>query len=173
MNCISPTRIEVSFDTNEIIVSKTDPRGRITYANEVFCRIAGYTARELIGQPHSIIRHPEMPRAVFKLLWDQLAERREVFAYVKNLTRTGAFYWVFAHVTPSFDPSGSFVGYHSSRRLPDRDVIRTVIEPLYAELLSEESSETNAKAGLSRSYRHLQSLISAKGMSYDELVFSL
>lgn len=173
MTRIVPTKVEVFFEPHEIIVSKTDPRGRITYANEVFCRIAGYEARALIGQPHSIIRHPDMPRAVFKLLWDHLAEGQEVFAYVKNMARSGAFYWVFAHVTPSYDAQGALVGYHSSRRVPDRAAITRIIEPLYAELLREEAAETNAKAGLERSYRHLQSTFAAKGMRYDELIFAL
>lgn len=173
MNCIKPTTREISFAPNEIIVSKTDPRGRITYANEVFCRTAGYTASQLVGQPHSIIRHPDMPRAVFKLLWDQLAERREVFAYVKNLAKCGAFYWVFAHVTPSYDGVGQVIGYHSSRRVPDRDVLGAVIEPLYTELLRAEQAERNAKAGLERSFRHLLSIVASKGVSYDELIFSL
>src|SRR5690349_19372657 len=69
---IAPTNVEVFFDKDDIIVSKTDLKGHITYANKTFCEIAGYTEREVVGQPHSIIRHPEMPRAVFKLLWDTL-----------------------------------------------------------------------------------------------------
>lgn len=170
---VAPTKVELSFEPHELIVSKTDPRGRITYANEVFCRLAGYAPRELVGQPHSIIRHPHMPRAVFKLLWERLEERREVFAYVKNISRCGAYYWVFAHVTPTFDARGDLIGYHSNRRVPRRDVLRDTIEPLYAELLREEAAETNAKAGLARSFRHFQNVISAKGMSYDELIFSL
>jgi len=173
MRHVKPTQMEVSFTPDELIVSKTDLKGRITYANRVFCRIAGYTEPELLGQPHSIIRHPDMPRCVFKLLWDQLAERHEVFAYVKNMTKGGAYYWVFAHVTPSLDANGTVVGYHSNRRVPRRDVVKGVIEPLYAELLSQEAAETNAKAGLARSHAHLMRIINSKARSYDELIFSL
>lgn len=173
MLAIAPERMELSFEPHELIVSKTDLKGRITYANALFCRLAGYSARELIGQPHSIIRHPDMPRAVFKLLWTQLNAGREVFAYVKNRSRHGGFYWVFAHVTPSRGPDGNIVGYHSNRRVPRRDVLGAVIEPLYADLLREEAAERNTKAGLERSWRYLEAFIAAKGMSYDELIFSL
>ncbi|MCC0052748.1 MAG: PAS domain S-box protein [Rhodobiaceae bacterium] len=173
MKRTQPVDSELTFDTSEIIVSKTDLKGRITYANRTFARIAGYREAELIGQPHSIIRHPDMPRAVFKLLWDVLEKRDEVFAYVKNLARSGGYYWVFAHVTPSFDNAHNVVGYHSNRRVPRRDVISNVIEPLYAELLAIENSEKNAKSGLQKSYAHLNDIVRSKARSYDELIFSL
>jgi PAS domain S-box-containing protein len=95
------TGVERTFVENEIIVSKTDLKGRITYANDVFIKLAGFTETELLGQPHSIIRHPEMPRCVFKLLWDTIAEGGEIFAYVVNRSKNGDHYWVFAHVTPT------------------------------------------------------------------------
>ena len=100
---VAPTGRERVFGEDEIIVSKTDLQGRITYANSVFLRVAGYAEEDVLGQPHSMIRHPGMPRAVFKLLWETIAGGREIFAYVKNLARDGDHYWVFAHVTPSFD----------------------------------------------------------------------
>lgn len=170
---ITPSNREVTFSPDEIIVSKTDLKGRITYANTTFARVAGYSRSELMGAPHSIIRHPDMPRAVFKLLWDQLGEEREVFAYVKNMARSGDFYWVFAHVTPSYDESGRVVGYHSNRRVPDRRVIREVIEPVYADLLAIEAKATNAKEGLRASTIRLGDIVKSKASSYDELVFSL
>ncbi len=170
---ISPTTREVTFRPEEIIVSKTDLKGRITYANRTFSQVAGYSRDELMGQPHSIIRHPDMPRAVFKLLWDQLAEEKEVFAYVKNMARNGDFYWVFAHVTPSYDASRQVVGYHSNRRVPDRRVIKDVMEPVYAELLRIEASHANAKDGLRASFAHLIDIVKSKAASYDELIFAL
>ena len=173
MKRTQPVDSELTFDTSEIIVSKTDLKGRITYANRTFARIAGYCEAELIGQPQSIVRHPDMPRAVVKLLWDVLEKRDEVFAYVKNLARSGGYYWVFAHVTPSFDNAHNVVGYHSNRRVPRRDVISNVIEPLYAELLAIENSEKNAKSGLQKSYAHLNDIVRSKARSYDELIFSL
>ena len=170
---VSPTDREVTFRPEEIIVSKTDLKGRITYANRTFSQVAGYTRDELMGKPHSIIRHPDMPRAVFKLLWDQLAEQKEVFAYVKNMTRTGDFYWVFAHVTPSYDESREVVGYHSNRRVPDRRVIKEVFEPVYADLLRIEASHASAKDGLKASFARLMDIVKSKAANYDELIFAL
>jgi PAS domain S-box-containing protein len=170
---ISPNNIEVTFDPGDIIVSKTDLKGRITYANKTFCEVAGYAEREAVGQPHSIVRHPDMPRAVFKLLWDMLAEKREVFAYVKNMTKHGAYYWVFAHVTPSYDNKQTVVGYHSSRRVPNRDIVKRVIAPIYSELLRAEQSHRNAKEGLAASFAALEATLAQQGISYDEFVLTL
>ena len=170
---VQPTSEEITFLPNEIIVSKTDLKGRITYANSTFAKICGYSRAELMNAPHSIIRHPDMPRCVFKLLWDQLGGEREIFAYVKNMTRSGAFYWVFAHVTPSFDNDGKVTGYHSSRRVPDRRVVREVIEPLYGELLRTEAAHASPKEGLVASFAQLMSIVKSKAASYDELIFSL
>jgi len=165
-----PTSVEVFFD--DIIVSKTDTKGRITYANKVFAQVCGYSEAELIGQPHSILRHPDMPRCVFKLLWDTIQNGREIFAYVKNITRNGDFYWVFAHVTPSFDSDRKIIGYHSNRRVPERRVVEA-LAPLYAELLAEEARHRNGKDALDAGYRRLIAFVNAKNMSYDQLVFAL
>lgn len=162
---------EVFFDG--LIVSKTDIRGRITYANKVFCEIAGYSEAELLGQPHSIIRHPDMPRAVFKYLWDALLGGHEVFAYVKNLAKSGDYYWVFAHVTPSRDAKHNIIGFHSNRRVPDPRIVREVMVPLYAGLLREEQKHRNGKDALAAGYQALTDFIATKKISYDELIFSL
>lgn len=169
---IRPTNVEVLFDAADLIVSKTDLKGRLTYANRTFCEISGYTEREVIGQPHAMIRHPDMPRAVFKLLWDAILGGREIFAYVKNMTKTGDHYWVLAHVTPSRCADGSVSGFHSNRRLPRRAALET-ITPLYRELSAIEAGHRNGKEGLSASHARLLDIVSQKGMTYDELVFSL
>lgn len=142
---ITPTSTEVSFHEPDLIVSKTDLKGRLTYVNEVFCKIAGYTEAELLGQPHSIIRHPDMPRAVFKLLWDTVLAGREIFAYVKNMAKNGDYYWVLAHVTPSYDEQHQIIGFHSNRRVPDRAIVANTIVPLYAEVLQEEKNMSTEK----------------------------
>ncbi|MCR4376574.1 MAG: PAS domain-containing protein [Rhodospirillales bacterium] len=170
---LSLTGVERFFKPNEVIVSKTDLKGRITYANEIFQRIAGYTEQELLGQPHSIVRHPAMPRCVFKLLWDTLEAGEEIFAYVLNRAKNGDHYWVFAHVTPSFDEQGNIISYHSSRRVPRRDVVEGVITPLYKQLLDAENSFDNSKEGLAVSFQAVLDLLNEKGVSYDELIFSL
>jgi PAS domain S-box-containing protein len=170
---VAPTRVERFFPADDIIVSKTDLKGRITYANDTFCKVAEYREAELLGQPHSIIRHPDMPRAVFKFLWDRLAERQEVFAYVKNMSKHGHFYWVFAHVTPSYNDRLDVIGYHSSRRVPRAEVVKGTIEPLYAKLLGIEQSHRNGKDALAASFAALVATIGAMNVSYDEFVLTL
>lgn len=169
---INPTGRETFFQPSELIVSKTDLKGRITYANGVFRRMAGYSERELLGQPHSIIRHPDMPRSAFKLLWDTIEARREIFAFVKNMARSGDHYWVFAHVTPSFDAKGQMTGYHSNRRVPDRAMLESAIIPLYAEVLRIERSHVNGKEALAAGYKALTDFVASTKVSYDELMFS-
>ncbi len=169
---VTPTGIERFFGDEEIIVSKTDLQGRITYANDVFVRVSGYEEPELIGAPHSLIRHPEMPRAVFKLLWETVADGKEIFAYVNNLSRTGEFYWVLAHVTPSLDRHARIVGYHSNRRVPDRDKLAKVI-PLYDELRAVEHRHADRRDGLVASMARLEAKLASAGMDYHEWVWTL
>jgi len=168
-----PTNTERFFAADDIIVSKTDLKGRITYANSVFCEVAGYTEAELMGLPHSVVRHPDMPRAVFKFLWDRIAEGHEVFAYVKNMAKNGDYYWVLAHVTPSFDAAGKIIGFHSNRRVPDPAIVKNAIAPLYAQILREEQSHRNGKDALAAGLQYLVDFVNSRKMSYDELVFSL
>lgn len=169
----SLTGVERTFGADEIIVSKTNLKGHITYANRVFIDLSGYSERALIGAPHSILRHPQMPRCVFKLLWDTIENRKEIFAYVINLAANGDHYWVFAHVTPSFDESGTLTGYHSNRRVPNRQTLDQTIIPLYQSLLEEEQKHPNRKEGMMAGYNMLLSILSQKGIGYDELIFSI
>ena len=169
---IRPTGVENLLGEEELIVSKTDLKGRITYANDVFIRMAKYSYNELMGAPHSLIRHPDMPRCVFKLLWDTLAAGKEIFAYVVNRARNGDHYWVFAHVTPSFDAEGRVIGYYSSRRVPERSALEKVI-PLYRQLLDIENSHADRKKGMEAGFAAVLALLAEKGIGYDEFVFSL
>ncbi len=163
---------EIFVPEGEFIVSKTDLKGRITYANKTFCHVAGYREAELIGQPHSIIRHPDMPRAVFKLLWDTIAGGAEIFAYVKNLAKSGDYYWVFAHVTPSFDNQRNIIGYHSNRRVPKRAAVE-IVAPLYAKILAEEARQKNGKEALAAGVALLASALKSLGKTYDEFILGL
>ena len=169
---VRPTGAERTFSADELIVSKTDTRGVITYANDVFLRVSGYHLDEVIGQPHNLIRHPDMPKAVFKLLWDTLASGEEVFAYIDNLAVDGANYWVLAHVTPSFGAGGRVVGYHSNRRRPAARAVAAV-RPLYAQLLAEERRQPNGRAAVEASSRLLQELVAQQAGSYEEFVWSV
>ncbi len=167
------TGVERFFDKNDIIVSKTDLKGVMTYTNDVFLDISGYTEAEMIGKPHSVIRNPLMPRCVFKLLWERIQSGKEVFAYVMNRCKNGDHYWVLAHVTPSFDGNGKIVGYHSNRRVPSRDVLDQVIIPLYKKLLEEEKRYGSKKDATEGTYKTLMDIVKSKGMEYDEYIFAL
>jgi len=167
------TGIEQFFDENEIIVSKTDLKGRLIYCNDVFLRIAGYTESECLGQPHSMIRHPEMPRCVFGLLWETIQDGREIFAYVINRCKNGDHYWVLAHVTPSRNSSGEIIGYHSNRRVPDRTILEEKIIPLYKDLFAEEQRHANRKDGLAASGGMVVTMLQDSNMEYDEFVARL
>ena len=163
----TPTSKELTFEDNEFIVSKTDLKGNITYGNELFIRISGYSENELLDAPHNILRHPDMPKTVFWKLWDEIQKGNEVFAYVKNLTKEGNFYWVYAQVTPSFDKVNKIIGYHSVRRKPGREQIKK-IEAIYRQLLNAEQS-----GGLSAGRQRLDELLAHEGKQYDEFIFTL
>ncbi|MBN8646430.1 MAG: PAS domain-containing protein [Caulobacterales bacterium] len=165
--------VERFFGEDELIVSKTDLKGRLTYCNDVFIRISGYSESECLGQQHSLIRHADMPRCVFKLLWDTIHDGREIFAYVINRCKNGDYYWVNAHVTPSRDASGNIIGFHSNRRVPDREILNHIISPLYRDLLAEESRHANRKDGLIASSEMLTNLLASNKVEYDEFIATL
>lgn len=160
------------FGRDEIIVSKTDKQGCIVYANDVFCRMAELSTGETIGEAHNLIRHPDMPRVIFKLLWDTISAGDEIFAYIKNIAKSGKYYWVFAHVTPSFDAAGNIIGYHSNRRSPNPQALAS-IAGLYKKLLGEEKAHTSPKQGLEASAKMLMEMLEAKNISYSEFVWGL
>jgi len=108
--------MEYKLKETDFLVSQTDSKGIIMFANEDFCKIAGYTLEELIGKPHNIVRHPDMPRAAFKDLWDTVKGGKVWKGYVKNSTKSGGFYWVFATVYPNMKLGDGERGYMSCRR---------------------------------------------------------
>jgi PAS domain S-box-containing protein len=169
---VVPTGREITFPEHEIIVSKTDLKGIITYANDVFLHVAGYTEQETLGQPHNFIRHPDMPQTVFALLWKTLEAEREIFAYVMNMTKTGDHYWVHAHVTPSYDLTGRHVGYHSNRRSVYVDALPRVRE-LYAMLRTEERRHREVHTAVDAGKALLANVLEQQRMDYPEFVFSL
>jgi PAS domain S-box-containing protein len=169
---IQPTGEERTFSPDELIVSKTDPRGVITYANDVFLRVSRYSRSEVVGKPHNIIRHPEMPKAVYKLLWDTLARKREIFAYINNLAADGAHYWVLAHVTPSYGYDGSVIGYHSNRRSPSPAAVEQMA-PLYEELLAEERRHANGREAVEASSALFERLVAERAESYERFIWTV
>jgi len=152
---------------NDFIVSKTDLTGKITYCNKIFMKMAEYSEDELLGKPHSIIRHPDMPKAVFKFLWDTIPTKQEVFAFVVNKTKNNNHYWVFTNVTASVDKNGKIIGYYSVRRKPNPKALEVII-PLYKEMIRVEKSE-----GVAASFKVLTDILQEKGIGYDELIISL
>lgn len=156
---------------HDFIVSKTDPKGRITYGNRIFIEFSGYAEKELLGAQHNIIRHPDMPRAVFQLLWDTISQGKEIFAYVKNMAKDGSFYWVYANVTADKDEQGNITGYFSVRRKPNPDAVSAVSQ-LYAQMLAEEK-KVGPKQAIEAAGKILTDFLNDKGLSYEELIIAL
>ncbi|CAL2082005.1 PAS domain-containing protein [Tenacibaculum sp. 190524A02b] len=129
---------EVSWDTSKVIVSKTDLHGTILYANDTFTQASEYNAIELIGEPHNLIRHPDMPKVAFKILWESLKKGENFHAIIKNLTRTGRYYWVITDFSIDKDESGNPTGYTARRKAVPNGVVEK-IEPLYRTLLEIEN----------------------------------
>ena len=127
---------EIAYPEGRLIISRTDLNGIITHANEAFVELSGYTRDELIGQPHCILRHPDMPRAAFKDLWDTVAAGKKWHGYVKNLCKDGSHYWVYATAVPNVR-GGKVVGYTSVRRKPSRKKIEE-LSAVYKQWLAAE-----------------------------------
>ncbi|HDZ5110365.1 TPA: PAS domain-containing protein [Campylobacter jejuni] len=158
---------EIVLSEDALITSKTDLKGNIIYANNDFLKYAGYKVDELLYKPHNIVRHEDMPRTVFKCLWDSIQKGDEIFAFVKNKAKDGSFYWVFANVTASFDANGNIINYYSVRRAPNRKSIST-IESVYKILLEKEQ-----KLGINAGVSALIDIVSSYKTTYNELIFSL
>lgn len=170
-NKTPPTTVERVMREDDFIVSTTDTKGRITYGNRIFIEFSGYTERELLGAQHNIIRHPDMPRGLFKFLWDTIQAQNECFAYVKNLAKDGSFYWVFANVTPLFDPKGRIEGFFSVRRKPRAESI-VVISDIYRAMLEAEQ-RTGPREATDASLGLLQNMLAEKRLSYHEFILSI
>ena len=163
-----PLDKEKMLDPKKYIVSKTDTKGVITYGNDYFIEISGYSQEELIGRPHNIIRHPDMPRIVFKLMWDRIKEGRNIVAVVKNLAKDGSFYWVVTDFEAKMDTlTNKPISYTAFRKAAPRKAIEA-IEPIYAKLL-----EIEAKGGMEASEEYLKGYLEAKGATYDEFIDEL
>jgi len=137
----TPVDEEVKFADvgvqNRPIISKTDLKGVITFVNSAFCKLAGYSKDELIGKPHNIIRHPDMPKAVFREMWRALEKGEKFRGFVKNLRKDGKYYWVEAFIEPIYDDNGVKIGYISARKeVSDSD--KEKYEKLYQEMKKDE-----------------------------------
>ena len=170
-NKIEPNAQERLMRDDDFIVSKTDLKGRISYCNRIFIEFSGYAEHELLGAQHNIIRHPDMPRGVFQFLWDTLGAGKECFAYVKNMSRDGGFYWVFANVTPDMDAHGVPQGYFSVRRKPGRGAV-SALSDVY-KLMLEEERRAGPRDACAASIGLLTSVLKQKEVSYDQFILSI
>ncbi|MDX4036130.1 PAS domain-containing protein [Aliarcobacter skirrowii] len=127
---------EKILDDYAFLVSETDEKGVIRFANRDFCNIAEYEIEELIGKPHNVVRHKDMPKVAFKDLWETVKKGEIWTGYVKNATKSGGFYWVFATVYPFISCDGT-KGYLSCRRKASRDEIEKMSK-IYEELIKQE-----------------------------------
>ncbi|PIE74304.1 MAG: hypothetical protein CSA19_00415 [Deltaproteobacteria bacterium] len=152
--------------TDGLFVSKTDPKGNITYCNKELISISGFSERELISAPHSIIRHADMPKTIFKTLWSHVQSGREIFALIKNKTKSGDFYWAYANISPSLDDGAKIVGYKSIRRKASQDAIKQISD-FYARLKDAE------RADPSKGETFLDEFLAQNKTSFNEFVVKL
>ena len=156
---------EVVWDKSRVIISKTDHRGIIEYTNVDVC---GYEDYELMGQPHSIIRHPDMPKVLFKVLWENLKLGGNFHAVVKNLAKSGRYYWLVTDFESTKNEDGEITHYFGRRRAVPQEIITNYIEPLYKKLLQIEKA-----SGVEYSEKYLIGFLEEKNRSYVEYINDL
>jgi len=132
----NPVDEEVIFDGGTMI-TETDTRGIITYANKKFREMTGFTKEELIGSPHSINRHPDMPKGAFRAMWKIIASKKIWRGLVKNMRKDGKYYWVLVYIQPKLDKDGKIIGFIAGRKVPDREDVE-VAKELYARYHGDE-----------------------------------
>ncbi|MBZ4034684.1 PAS domain-containing protein [Flavobacterium sp. 17A] len=159
---------EVAWDKTRVIMSKTNAFGIIEYANEVFVDVCGYEDYELMGQPHNIIRHPDMPKVIFKVLWENLKNGKNFHAIVKNRAKSGRYYWVITDFDIARDENDVIVNYFARRQAVPQEVIAVHIEPLYKKLLQIE-----AASGVEFSEKYLIGFLEEKKRTYVEYIKEL
>ncbi len=158
---------EIKFSKKKFIVSKTDIKGNIIFTNKNFSEVSGYSESELIGEPHNILRHPDMPKAVFFLVWQSLLSGKSISGVVKNLAKDGRYYWVIADLEPKFNAQGDITSLTAFRRTAPQDVIDATSE-LYATMLAIEK-----KHGMEKSIAYLQAFLEEHDITYDEFIAEL
>lgn len=164
----TPKDHEIELNPKKYIVSKTDPKGIIEYANDYFTEISGYSEAELLGQPHSILRHPDMPKIVFKMMWDRINDGKNIMAVVKNLAKDGSYYWVITEFEPKMDPiSGEIISHTAFRKAAPRAAVEA-LEPIYAKLL-----EIEKEGGMEASEKYLRGYLEENHTTYDEFIDKL
>ncbi len=160
----TPIHEEIALNPEKTIMSKTDARGVIEYANDYFMEISGYQEHELIGQPHNVIRHPDMPKVIFKWLWKRLLNKENMHAVVKNLSKDGRYYWVITDFEVKVNDKEEVISLFGRRKMPPRATVK-IIKELYEKLLAIEQS-----SGVEVSEKYLIGYLEEKGKTYDEFI---
>lgn len=165
---VTPTGREIKIDQLQMIVSRTDRKGIIEYANQDFCTVSGYSLPELINKPHNIVRHPDMPAAIFKLMWKRLENGQDIYAVVKNLAKNGDHYWVTTKFDIRKHPiSKNVTGYVAYRQAAPVAVVEAMSK-LYANMLDVEKIN-----GINASENFLNTFLDSRHTTYDEFVHTL
>lgn len=164
----TPIDKEVGWNKSQVVISETDVYGRITNVNDVFCNVCGYSPEEMIGQPHSIIRHPDMPKLVFKLLWDNLKVGNNFIGVIKNLAKSGEYYWVITDFEMRRDATGNITHYIARRKSVPKAVIENYVAPLYETLLKLEKV-----GGMELSTRFFKNYLAKQGKDYIDFIIDV
>jgi len=164
----TPIDKEVGWNKSQVVISETDVYGRITNVNDVFCNVCGYSPEEMIGQPHSIIRHPDMPKLVFKLLWDNLKVGNNFIGVIKNLAKSGEYYWVITDFEMRRDATGNITHYIARRKSVPKAVIENYVAPLYETLLKLEKV-----GGMELSARFFKNYLAKQGKDYIDFIIDV
>ena len=164
----TPIDKEVGWNKSQVVISETGVYGRITNVNDVFCNVCGYSPEEMIGQPHSIIRHPDMPKLVFKLLWDNLKVGNNFIGVIKNLAKSGEYYWVITDFEMRRDATGNITHYIARRKSVPKAVIENYVAPLYETLLKLEKV-----GGMELSSRFFKNYLAKQGKDYIDFIIDV
>lgn len=167
---IRPTPIdrEVVWEKDKILMSKTDKYGNIEYANDAFIEVSSYEDFELMSQPHSIIRHPDMPKVIFKVLWENIKAGKNYHAIIKNMAKTGRYYWVITNFEIKKDEKGDNISYIAYRKAVPESIIKDHISPFYERLLKIEKI-----TGIEASEKYFRGYFEEKGTTYYQFITNL
>jgi len=158
---------EIIFKKNSFIVSKTDIEGNINFVNQNFCDVTGYTYEELMGEPHSVIRHPDMPQAIFYMIWKSLLAGMEISAIIKNVAKSGKYYWIITDFSMERDSSGKLEIFSSFSRHTSSYVSEEMQE------LYDAMNYAERKSGIEGSLMYLENFLEEKNLSYNDYLESL
>ena len=168
INKPTPINEEVVWDKTKTIISTTDRFGNITDVNQTFIDVCGYSADELLGKPHNIIRHPDMPKITFKLLWDNLKLGNNFAGVVKNLAKSGEYYWVITDFEMRRDSAGNITHYIARRKSVPKGVIDNYVTPLYQTLVKLEKV-----GGMELSARFFKNYLDKQGKDYIDFIIDV